>query len=132
MTSQSIVIKPQDYRCRYWAKLIRADKTLPLPCDVKGANDLQGIAYAQKGDEELFVGDVLIEGEELHHRKNRGWLYHITYINKKGELTRLCPTSEIKKYLKENGLPVEYLAGSGDIAACVRIAHGLRAGLEYK
>lgn len=32
-------------------------------------------------------------------------------------------------HLKTAGLPAELLTGSGDVAACVRIAHGLRLGM---
>lgn len=124
--SVSVRIAPRDDRCRYWAKVIRAGQALPLPSATNGANDLPGL-YARKGEEELLPGDVLIEGEEAHHRKARGWAYWITFVHE-GKAHTKAPTG-IKAHLKTAGLPAELLTGSGDVAACVRIAHGLRLGM---
>jgi hypothetical protein len=129
--SASITIKPQDDRCRYWAKVVRANQALPTPSAVSGANDIPG-AYAKKGDEELFEGDVLFEGEEISHRKARGWTYHITFVGADGKAEIVQPSSEIKAAVKTNGLPAHLLAGSGDVAAMVRIAHALRLGIALK
>lgn len=128
--SVSVQIKPEDSRCRYWAKIIRKDAALPLPSTVEGANDIPA-PYSRKGDEELFEGDVMIEGEEMHHRKARGWTYAITFIGADGEARRVRPGSEIKATLKANGLEPALLAGSGDVAACIRIAHAIRAGIAF-
>lgn len=106
MDSVSVRIAHRDDRCRYWAKVIRAGQALPLPSATNGANDLAGVE-SRKGEEELLPGDVLIEGEEAHTK---------------------APTG-IKAHLKTAGLPAELLTGSGDVAACVRIAHGLRLGM---
>lgn len=129
--SVSVEIRPVDSRCRHWAKVVRAGQELPIPADVDGASDIPG-GYARNGDEELFEGDVLIEGEENHHRKARGWTYYITYMNKNGDARRVKPSSEIKSYLKQQGLDPRLLAGSGDVAACVRIAHAIRAGFRLE
>lgn len=126
--SVSIQIKKRDSRCRFWAKVIRAGQALPMPSAVSGANDIPG-PFAQQGDEELFFGDVLIEGEENHHRHSRGWTYGVTFIGLDGAVHVVQPSSDIKAALKKAGLDRALLAGSGDVAACVRIAHGLRAGL---
>lgn len=125
--SVSIQIKKRDSRCRFWAKVIRAGQALPMPSAVSGANDIPG-PFAQQGDEELFFGDVLIEGEENHHRHARGWTYWVTFVGLDGAVHVVQPNSEIKAALKKAGLDRALLAGSGDVAACVRIAHGLRAG----
>lgn len=44
---------PSDYRCKYWAKLIRAHSPLPLPSDVMSATSLPGHLYLLRGDEEF-------------------------------------------------------------------------------
>lgn len=127
--SLSVTIGAQDSRCRYWAKIIRADQALPLPSAVDGANDVPG-PYLRKGDDELFAGDILIDGEEAHHRKNRGWSYRVIWMDPEtGERCRVFPNAEIKAALKAGGLAPELLKGSGDVAAAIRIAHGLRAGI---
>ncbi len=127
--SASVTIEPEDSRCCYWAKIIRDGQPLPLPSAVSGASDVPG-AYLRSGDEELLQGDVLIEGEEMHHRKNRGWCYRITWVRADGTAHRIRPTVERKAAMKAAGMNVALLTGSGDIAACIRIAHGLRAGME--
>lgn len=125
MSSISVKIGPQDSRCRYWAKIIKAED-LPIPSSIDGANDIPG-PYKRHGDEELLVGEFLIEGEEIHHRKARGWAYNITFLHNGNERT-IKPSSEIKQQMKAAGMPPELLKGSGDIAACVRIAIGARDG----
>ena len=132
--SISVEIKPLDDRCRYWAKIIRDGVMLPMPGDVTSANDIPG-PYIQRGEEELFPGDILIEGEANHHRMARGWTYHITACKADG--TRFGPRepkpehkAAIKAKLAEAGLNERVLAGSGDIAACVRIGFAVRSGIE--
>lgn len=128
-TSVSITIAPADRRCQYWAKVLRADAALPDPSKVAGASDVPG-HYARRGDEELFAGDVLIEREARHHRKNYGWATRISYVGQDGKLVRIEPDSNHKAALKAQGLESQLLAGAGDLAAAIRIAHGLRAGLD--
>lgn len=127
--SASITIKPQDSRCRYWAKIIRSGTPLPLPSDVDGANDVPG-QYLRKGEDELMEGDFLLEGEEMHHRKARGWTYHLTFVGQDGEAVRVSPSAERKAAMKAGGLDPELLKGSGDVAAMIRMAHALRAGVS--
>lgn len=128
--SVSVTLGAKDTRCRYWAKIFRADQALPVPSDVEGANDLAA-SYLRRGEEELFPGDVLIEGEANHHRRHdRGWTYHVTVVRTDGsEYGPEIPCAAVKAHLKKAGLPPQLLMGSGDIAACVRIAHGVRLGL---
>ena len=127
--SASVRVVPGDSRCRYWAKIVRANAELPKPAETDGANDISG-AYCKRGDEELFVGDMLIEGEENHHRNNRGWSYWVTYCDVDGVARRIKnPGADEKATMKAAGLPAELLAGSGGVAAAVRFAHAVRLGL---
>jgi hypothetical protein len=127
--SASITLTPADKRCRYWAKIVRAETALPLPSAAEGANDIPA-AYARKGAEELFPGDILIEGEENHHRNARGWSYWVTYCDSEGIARRIRnPGADEKAAMKAAGLPSELLAGSGGVAAAVRFGHGVRLGL---
>lgn len=112
------------------AKVVRAGVDLPLPNRVLGANDVPG-AYLQLGDEELFSGDFLFVGEETHHRKARGWDYKMQFIDPRtGQLRTVAALSERKAVAKANGLPIELLAGSGEIAGLVRLAHAVRLGIS--
>lgn len=133
MQSHSVEILPLDSRCNYWAKIVRAGKVLPAPCLTHGAGDIPE-PYLQRGDEELLAGDALFEGEANHHRRNdRGWSYWLTYITEDGALVRFKGGfSEQKSEMKKQGLSPELLKGNGDIAAMVRIVHGLRLGLTVQ
>lgn len=130
ITSESISIKirPIDSRCRHWAKIIRNGTALPMPCDVEGASNVPG-PFAKNGDEELFDGDFLIEGEEMHHRKARGWVYRLTFMHQ-GKRAVVQYFAERKAAMKASGLPKELLTGSGDLAGLVRIMHALRLGID--
>lgn len=123
--SASVKIGPVDKRCRYWAKVIREATALPLPSTVNGAADVPG-AFSRLGDDELVGNDVLIQAEERHHRKSRGWSYCITFIGNDGEALTINPDAELKARFKAAGMDVELLKGAGDLAACIRIAHALR------
>ncbi|NKE67545.1 hypothetical protein RAMLITH_17110 [Ramlibacter sp. RBP-2] len=128
--THSIQLAPLDKRCRYWAKVVRRGSPLPLPSSVLGAESIPGL-YLPRGDEELFPGDVLLEGESNHHRHQRGWTYWVTYVQEDGELVRFVSGfSEQKAAAKRQGLPPELLAGSGDLAGAVRVGHALRLGLD--
>lgn len=129
MESYSVAIRPFDSRCRYWAKIVRAGEPIPLPCDAQCAGDIDG-PYLRRGEEELLPGDVLFEGEANHHRRQRGWSYWLKVVTTDGDLLEFGPNlSPYKAELKSQGLPPELLRGAGDIAAMVRIVHGIRAGL---
>jgi hypothetical protein len=127
MLSHSIEIGPIDSRCRWWTKIIRAGKPLPLPENANGADDIPGL-YSKKGDEELLPGDAVIWGESKHHRHTRGWIYGIQYYSDKGFVS-IQPTAELKQALKKAGMSPELLKGSGDLAACIRLLHGFRANM---
>lgn len=128
--SVSIPVIPFDSRCRYWAKRIDAGTALDLPSTMNGAKDVHG-PYLPQGEEELAKGDFLIEGEQVHCRHpERGWTYRIGYMGIDGALHRVTPINEHKQALKAAGMPVEYLKGAGQLAACLRIIHGLRMGLH--
>lgn len=132
--SESVEVRPCDSRCRYWAKIVRANRTLPLPVNVEGANDIPG-AYLARGDEELMIGDVLFEGEANHHRRtDRGWTYIIQILDANGDLqfVKSGQFGKQKIALKAQGLHPELLAGSGDVAAMVRIAHAVRHGFRLE
>lgn len=129
--SLSFAIRPNDKRCRYWAKVVRADQDLPLPSDVTGADDIPGPYLRSPGVVRLFPGDVLFEGEANHHRHDWGWSYWVTYVDSAGEqLTSKSGFGRQKLAAKAQGLARELLAGAGPGAGAVRVAHARRAGLQ--
>jgi hypothetical protein len=130
MKSHSVTIAPFDDRCRYWAKICRAEQALPHPTNALRADDLPG-RYLLRGQDELMPGDVLFEGEANHHRRtDRGWSYWLKMVLPNGELLELnSGFGAQKQQLKRQGMQPDLLMGSGDIAAMVRIAHGVRMGM---
>ena len=130
MQSHTIEIRPTDSRCRYWAKVVRSDSSLPQPVTCSSAHDVPG-SFLRNGEEELLPGDVLFEGEANHHRRtDRGWTYNLHVVSPNGLLLHAASGGfgELRKKLKAGGMSPELLAGSGDVAAMVRIAHGVRDG----
>ena len=113
----------RDHRCKYWCKIVRRGATLPLPSSVDGAGDIPG-AYLKKGDVEVFPGDVIFEGEENHHRKQRGWTWTMYVVDELGEL-QTVDYSHAKDILRMWGIK-DVLPGAGAPAAMVRAAWYLR------
>lgn len=129
IVSKSINLKPCDSRCKYWAKIIRAAVALPLPSAIIGASDVPG-AYV-RGDEEIFPRDVVLQGEENHHIKARGWSYWVSWVDAEGVYhSHRSGYSAQKTELKAQGLRAELLTGAGDVAGAIRVAHGMRAGMN--
>lgn len=129
--SMSITIKPLDNRCRYWAKRIDAGTTLALPDSIGCARDIPGPFLPVGGEDELAMGDFVIEGEQVHPRHiHRGWSYRIGYMGIDGVLHRVTPTKEHKQAMKAAGMALDHLRGSGELAACVRLIAGMRMGLR--
>jgi len=130
IVSASVRVVPCDSRCRYWAKIVRADAALPMPSAVNSANDIASEYLRKGGEDELFIGDIMIEGEENHHRNNRGWSYWITWCGAAGQARRIKnPSSQIKSAMKQAGCDAALLPGAGQVAAAVRAAHGVRLGM---
>ncbi len=126
---------PSDARCKYWCKVIPAGANIPMPAAVSGAGDVPG-EYLRKGDEiEVFAGDWVLEGEEISHRKARGWTYSLRRVVPVGtKLTDDSLTTEptvvtvyfgsnTKDALRELGNQKELLRGAGDVAALIREIH---------
>ena len=128
MESISIEMGATDSRCRYWTTIVREGTPLPLPENIVSSRDLPS-GYLRPGQEELFEGDFWLEGEEKHHRKPRGWSYTLRWIGKDGNLVSMSPAGHIKQILKDGGLESQLLKGSGEVAAMVRMMHGVRAGI---
>lgn len=135
-TSHSITVAPQQPGCKYIAKLIRVGDPLPMPSKA-AAMGMRAIAnrLAHNGDDELLPGDALIEIEasdpsDCH--KVITYSCHLTIIDKLGRLRRFSPSAHNKAAIKAAGIPVEYLPGAGPLAACVRILHAQRMGIEWK
>ena len=135
--SVTVIAGPRDSRCKWWCRVIRAGVPLPLPSAVSGAGDLPGSYLRQGDDVELEPGDVLVRGEEVNHRKQRGWTYDAKFYNENGKAGRAdAPgTADLKALLKRAAAcgvitrerAKELLGGSGDVAGLVRWLHVRRS-----
>lgn len=132
MKSCNLTCNPRDSRCRYWAKVIRADDALPMPAAVDGANDIPG-QYLRKGDDvELFDGDFLLEGEANHHVKQRGWTYDMRIVSDTpserfpGQNKYTAIDYKAAKDAARAAGRKDLLLGSGDCAAMIRAIHVAR------
>jgi hypothetical protein len=115
----SYVAKPSDNRCQWWSAVIPDD----LSVDQLGTK--VSLTYLRRnGDYEFPVGTMLIDSEQVHHRKSRGYNVNFGLVTSTG-IKWMSPTLAIKKMIKEEG-HMDLMAGSGDIDACWRIALYLR------
>lgn len=135
MLTNGIKVGPIDTRCRWWAKIVPEGVSLPLASAVQGASDVPG-AYEQPGETHfLEVGDAVIMGEANHHVKVRGWSYFLWLVvesRKEPGVARVIktrPDGVEKRLLAALGAPKAELAGSGELAGCVRILRALRSGV---
>jgi len=117
------IAKPSDNRCSWWSMIIPQDQQL----------DGQRLAesYLRKGaDLELKAGDMLINSEANHHRKNRGYTTVLGVCD--GEQVHFIkPTAEIKRYIKLHG-GQDLMHETGDINAVIRMAVWLRRQSDLK
>lgn len=132
IVSVTVTPKPIDSRCKYWAKIVRADE-LPTPSEVSGAGDLPG-EYLRVGEEvELFTGDYLVEGEANHHRRQRGWEYWVSTCVVVDGVPQCIRLEEfdgkgVKSALREAG-ERDLLRGAGKHAAVVRAIWAVSLGV---
>jgi hypothetical protein len=112
------IAEPSDLRCSWWS-VILPDTGLEL------SKDRLNLPYLRAGaDLELRYGQMLIDSEAMHHRKNRG--YRVLLIVSFGnECKSLVPTAVRKKHIKANG-GQDLMHESGDVAGCIRMAVWLR------
>jgi hypothetical protein len=113
----SYIAKPSYSRCAWWS--------VQLPADIELSSERIPAPYLQKGtDLELKEGDMLIDSEANHHRKNRGYNV-VLVVCVDGEVKFIKSTAKRKAYIKEHG-GQDLMHSSGDVAGCVRMAVWLR------
>lgn len=113
----SYIAKPSDSRCAWWA--------MQLPADIELNNQRINATPLLKGAIlKLKTGDMLINSEANHHRKNRGYNVVLGVCVDDGVIF-IKPTAQRKAYIKANG-GKDLMHGSGDVARCVRMAIWLR------
>lgn len=122
----SHIAKPCDDRCRWWQKTLAAEAVIALdPASIEDANSIPG-TYLRKGaDLELNEWTVLFDGEQVHHKKPRGWTWTMGIVLRvdgalKVEWIR-ANVSKHKAVIKAAGA-AHLLGGSGDVASMVRVA----------
>jgi hypothetical protein len=117
------IAKPSDSRCSWWCVQVPEDQQLD--------GTRISAPYLRKGaDLELKSGDMLIDSEANHHRKNRG--YNVVLVVCDGEKVQyLHPTAQRKAFIKANG-GQDLMHESGDVNGCIRIAVWLRRQPDLK
>jgi hypothetical protein len=113
----SYIAKPTDDRCAWWS--------VQLPADIELSSARIPAHYLRKGEDlELKSGDMLVDSEANHHRKNRGYRVALG-VCVDGEVKFLSPNASKKAFIKANG-GKDLMHESGDVAGCVRMAVWLR------
>jgi hypothetical protein len=113
----SYIAKPSDSDCAWWS--------VQLPADIELSSEKIPAPYLRRGEDlELKYGDMLIDSEANHPRKNRG--YNVCLgVCVKGKVFFIKSTAQRKAYIKEHG-GQDLMHESGDVAGCVRMAVWLR------
>ena len=119
----SYAAKPEDSRCSWWSMIIPQDQQLD-------GNRINAPMLKRGADLELKQGDMIIDSEANHHRKNRGYTV-LLGVCVDGAVLFIKPSAEIKKFIKENG-GNDLMHESGDAAGCVRMAVWLRRQPDLK
>jgi hypothetical protein len=140
------VARAIDSRCKHWTKIVPAGTPLPTTSSVSGANDVPG-GYMRDGFEsEVYAGDYVLAGEEVSHRKTRGWEYRLYTLARGGKSGKWAVCSidfsgtkdkirAVRDDAKKAGdkdraaRAADLLKGSGDVAAMVRHIQAKRDGL---
>lgn len=127
--SVSLDVKKQNPQLREWVKHITPDMAFKAPADVRSAKDIPG-RFWNEGVHRLELGEFLITSR-LANIKSKEWgaTHTLVYLGGDGQLHRIKPTAAHKQVLKASGMSPELLKGAGQLAACVRLALGLREGL---
>jgi hypothetical protein len=114
------IARPYDSKCKWW------QAEIPQNLSVANLEDERLVLkyYKSGQDLELPVGKLLIDSEQNHHRRNRGFSVQIGLVTENG-LDWLMPSLEIKKFIKSKG-HIDLMKGSGEVAAVFRIALYLR------
>ena len=110
------IARPQDSRCRWWSAIIE-----PSMLEPRYLEERAPFEYLKKGmDLELAEGVYLIDSEENHHRKQRGYTVLLGRVFE-GKVHWIAPDLRRKVYIKENG-GQDLMKGSGDVTAILRMA----------
>jgi len=115
--------KPSDSRCSWWCVQVPEDQELD--------GTRLSAPYLKRGaDLELKAGDMLIDSEANHHRKNRGYTTVLGVCDGE-QMQFIKPTAEIKRYIKLHG-GQDLMHETGDINAVIRMAVWLRRQSDLK
>jgi len=119
----SYIARPQDSRCSWWCVQVPEDQRLD-------GTRINAPFLKRGADLELKSGDMLIDSEANHHRKNRG--YSVVLIVCDGEkIQHLHPMAQRKAFIKAHG-GQDLMHESGDVNGCVRMAVWLRRQPDFK
>jgi len=117
------IAKPQDSRCSWWRVQIPEDQQLD-------GTRINAPFLKRGADLELRAGDMLIESEAHHHRKNRGYCV-VLYVCDGEKIRHLHHTSQRKYFIKSHG-GQDLMHESGDVNGCIRMAVWLRKQPDFK
>lgn len=129
--SANFVARPVDSRCRYIA-VVAEVATLPSPSKIEGLKCVGGSTV--RGDVELYDSQIIIESEEAHHRKQRGFTW-AGYVVREGVVRRIPENNlELKSLIRGTQLlsaadKKDLLGGKGEAAHFVRWVKAEALGL---
>jgi hypothetical protein len=109
------IAKPIDKRCQWW------QGELPKDLDIRHLIEKAPIKiFKRNADLELTPGTLLIDSEQVHHRKLRGYNVCLGFVNH-NEIIWIAPTMARKQFIKNLGNS-DLMKGSGDVVGAIRMA----------
>jgi hypothetical protein len=124
----SYIAAPRDNRCKWWS--VQLDESLSVD---HLTSRLKSDYLCKNSDLELPLHSMLLESEEIHHRKERGYRVRLGVVlesENELKLSWIRPNFAIKQHIKKTDQ--DLMLGTGDVAACVRIALWLRRQQDMK
>jgi len=117
------IAKPQDSRCSWWCVQV------PQKQQLDGTR-ISAPFLKRGADLELKAGDMLINSEAIHHRKNHGYSV-VLIVCDGGKIQHLHPMAQRKAFIKAHG-GQDLMHESGDVNGCIRMAVWLRRQPDFK
>lgn len=108
------IAKPEDNRCKWFQAKLSENLT------VENLESIKFDYYRRGADLELEIGTLLIDWEEVSHRKNRGFITMLGFVTAEG-VSWIKPTMERKMFIKSEGHK-DLMKGSGDVSGVIRMA----------
>lgn len=130
MDTLSHIARPADSRCKWWQRIATEAEVLGTdPAQIDGASTLPGAYQRKAADTELPAWTVVLDGQENHHVKARGWRHLLGIVVRSGDrLGMVWITTPMQTKALIKAAAPHLAGGSGPNAALLRAARYVLEG----